>query len=74
MLVTMYGYEQNPSRGVEGVAYKRLRVVRRSANLNAHPQFCGGHKKTDKKNNMLTKILYKKKNLHLLYTLQNLFQ
>jgi len=49
MLVTVYGYEQNPLRGVGGVVHTRFRVVqtdgRRSANLNAHPQFCGRHKK-----------------------------
>ena len=54
MLVTVCGYEQNPSRGVGGVAHTGFRVVRtdrrpygltnvrRSANLNAHPQVCGG--------------------------------
>ena len=35
MLVTVCGYEQNPSMGV---------VQSASANLNAHPQFCAGHK------------------------------
>ena len=28
MLVTVYGYEQNPSRGVGGVAHTRFRDVR----------------------------------------------
>ena len=45
MLVTVYGYEQNPSRGVGGVAHTIIRVVRtygrtyerRSAYINAHP-------------------------------------
>ena len=49
MLVTVCGYEQNPSRGLGGVAHTRFRVIRTdirlSANLNAHPQFCRGHKK-----------------------------
>ena len=45
MLVTVCGYEQNPSRGVGGVAHTRVMVVpdgrtyvRRSVHLNAHPQ------------------------------------
>jgi len=49
MLVTVCGYEQNPSSGVGGVAHTNFRLyVRtdvRSANLNAHPQFCRGHNK-----------------------------
>jgi len=51
MLVTVCAYEQNPSRSVGGVAHTIFRVVRtygqtdkqKSANLNAQPQFCGGH-------------------------------
>ena len=40
-------YEQNQSRSVGGVAHTRFSCRRtdgrRSANLNAHPQFCRGH-------------------------------
>ena len=45
MLVTVYGYKHNPSRGVGEVAHTIIRVVRtdgrtyerRSAYINAHP-------------------------------------
>ena len=41
MLVTVY--EQNPSRGVSGVAQTRFRDGRtEKSNLNAHRQLCGG--------------------------------
>ena len=50
ILITVYGYEQNPSRDVGGVAHTRFQdvhtdgwtYVQRSANLNALPQFCTG--------------------------------
>ena len=45
MLVTVCGYEQNPSRGVGEVVHTRFLDIRtdgwRSANLNAHPQVWG---------------------------------
>jgi len=37
-LVTVCEYEQNPSRNVGEVAHTRFQDIRRSANLNAHPQ------------------------------------
>ena len=51
MLVTVYEYEQNPSRGVGGVAHTRFRVVRTDGRTYGEVQIlmpihkiCGGHK------------------------------
>ena len=52
MLVTVCGYEQNPSRGVGGVAHTRIWVVRTDRRTSGEVQilmpkynFVGGHKK-----------------------------
>ena len=69
MLVTVYEYEQNISRDVGRVAHTRFWVVRsyewtdvrRSANLNANPQFCAGHN-----NEQILKVSYVHKQLTIL--------
>ena len=48
MLVTVCGYEQNPSRVVEGVPQTRFWVVRTDGQMDGRTygevQVCGGHK------------------------------
>ena len=53
MLVTVYGYEQNQSRGVGGAAHTIVWVVRtEKCNSNlALTQFCGRHKKIQRETN-----------------------
>jgi len=40
MLVTVYGYEQNPSRSVGGVANTRVRVVHTDRRTDVRTEKC----------------------------------